>query len=133
MIFESIVAAVCTSILGMVWYSKALFGKQWMRHSGIADEEINSGAAGGGIFTYIASFLFDVVTAIVLAFLFYHIGVVSLREGVMIASLVWLAFALPVAVEGYFWQKKPLGLVCITTGYRLAAYCLMATILIVIS
>ena len=42
-----IVATVAAFILGAVWYSKALFGNQWMQEVGLTEETIAAGPAQG--------------------------------------------------------------------------------------
>lgn len=56
-----LLAALIPMLTGMIWYSNALFGKSWMRLSGVTEEKIKSGNMGIILgLTYVLSLLLAV-------------------------------------------------------------------------
>lgn len=52
------IAAIIPLIMGMIWYSKALFGKAWMRTNNLREDEMKAGNMALTIFlAYILSFV----------------------------------------------------------------------------
>lgn len=64
-----LIAAVAGMIVGFIWYSKALFGKQWASLMGYTDESIKQARKEMGKL-YGVSFLFALLTSYMLA----HVG-----------------------------------------------------------
>jgi len=60
-----IVSSISAFVIGGLWYSSLMFGKAWMKASGMTDEKAKS---ANMVKTYSASFLFTLIAATNLAF-----------------------------------------------------------------
>jgi len=63
------IAAIVPLIIGSIWYSPAVFGKVWMRVSGMTEEQTQS---GGMIKIFTLTYLFGLFAAYLLAFSTVH-------------------------------------------------------------
>jgi len=106
-ILAVLVAAALTFVLGMVWYSPALFARQWMAAQGYTPEKLEEMKRKGMTRVYAVSVLCSLVTAYVVALLAsYTIG--------LTANL---------------FSEKPLAAWVIDAGYQLAYLMLMGALL----
>lgn len=131
--FTVLLAAIISMPLGFLWYGP-LFGKSWMKLSGMTKEKIEtakkSGAANRG---YALSFVGALAMAFVLAhslvFASAYLHVSGLSAGLMAGFWSWLGFIAPVTLGVILWDGKPWKLWLLTNGYRLALLLLMGAIL----
>lgn len=118
-----VVAAVSSFVVGGIWYGP-LFGKAWMRASGITEEkarEANMAKVMG------LSFLLQLVAA---AVLLMFIGPEA-APGFAVAAaaavgLFWVAPALGVV---YLFEQRPLGHWAVNAGYNVVAFTVMGIVL----
>ena len=107
-----LVAALAGFVLGGAWYSKALFGKIWMKENGFTEEELNK-AKMGRIFA--GAFLLALICAFYLsAFL---AGPPNLLKGLTYGAIVgigWVATSIGIV---YLFERKSLILYIINAGY----------------
>lgn len=99
-----IVAAVVNMVVGAVWYSKNLFGKEWSRLTGRKLEDMSGGGASYGVAAVGA-----LVQAWVLAHFVVYAGSGTFWEGLVTGFWLWLAFvavvsAVHMAFEGRSWM-----------------------------
>ena len=126
-----LVAAISTMVVGFLWYSPILFAKPWMREMGYDPNDkakVQEMQKSAGM-AYLASFLASVVSAFILAMFFHEMHVHSIDIGLLVASHVWLGFVATVQLTGVLFMKQTRKLFAINTGYQLACYLLMGTIL----
>jgi Protein of unknown function (DUF1761) len=128
-----LVAAISTMVVGFLWYSPILFAKPWMREMGydpddkVRVQEMQKSAGPA----YFGAFIASLVSAFVLALFFHWLHVQSLELGLMVALHVWLGFVATVQLTGVLFMKQSMKLFAINTGYQLACYLAMGTILTV--
>ncbi|MDE2037989.1 MAG: DUF1761 domain-containing protein [Patescibacteria group bacterium] len=108
-IWPVIVAAIAGFAASSIWYSPALFGKEWMSLAGIGAP----GSAKGIWKRYASHFVVMIVTFAVLAFFMDAAGTLSSGDGAFMAFLAWLGFVAPTGAGALLWQKKPLKLALI--------------------
>ncbi len=119
-----ILAAFASMIVGFLWYSKMIFGKQWARFKGYTKETLKKAQAGMGKL-YGLSFVMTLLMAYVLAHVmilsnsFYGYGM--LQTGITSAIFMWLGFIMPVQATGEIFGAKKWNLFAINTGYQLVA------------
>ncbi len=126
-----LVAAISTIVVGFIWYSPILFAKPWMREMGydpddkskVQEMQKSAGPA------YFASFIASLVSAFILALFFHEMRVQSVDIGLLIAFHVWLGFVATVQLTGVLFMKQSMKLFAINTGYQLACYLVMGSIL----
>ena len=115
-----VVAAVLSVVLGFIWYGP-LFGKVWMKHSGVnmPDHKPSASEMAKPMFL---SFIGAGIAAYVLSM------VGASYSG---AFWLWLGLVIPVYVNIKAWEMKSWTFVAVNTGYWLvylliAAWALMA-------
>lgn len=116
------VGAVFSVVLGFLWYGP-LFGKQWIRLSGMTDEQLANAKASGmkkefGI-VILTSFLMTYVLAHALVFASSYLHVEGVQAGLTAGFWNWLGFIVPVTISPVLWEKKPWKLWFLNIGYYL--------------
>lgn len=136
-IWTFLASMVLSVVLGFIWYGP-LFGKMWMRLSGISVPDPQP-----GISTMIKPIILSFVGAIFMTFVLsfsilfhfaYYADHVSSASGIhsalLMASLLWLGFIVPAYLNISGWEGKSWALFFINTGYWLV-FMLLAAVLIV--
>ena len=122
-LIPAIVAALSGFALGSLWYSPLLFGKAWLRESGVDEARL---AAANKPVIYGLALLLNLVAAIAFSmviapdasfFMAFHSGV-----GI---GLFWIATAFGVS---YLFELKSFKLWAINAGYFLGLYTLFGLI-----
>ena len=127
-----LVAALWQFVVGGLWYSPVLFGKQWMKLMGWSQEDMakNKKSAGKAMgLSFIATL---VLTYILALFIQYANTVNSLVHdstfgtirlgysgGLELALLIWLGFVATIGLNMVLFEKKPFNLYLIHMGYQL--------------
>ncbi len=129
-----LIAAVASMAVGFAWYSKALFGKQWMKLKGYTAESLKKAQKEMGKL-YGLSFVLALITAYVLfhimTFSKHYYGYSNLVTGLSSAFWVWVGFVMPVQLTDQIFGDKNWKLFYINTGYQLASLLLMGVVLAV--
>ncbi len=131
-----LLAAVASMVVGFVWYSPMLFGKQWSKLMGFTTEGIKKAQKEMGKW-YGVSFVLALVTAYVLthvmamAMNFFHYSPVS--TGLTSAFWMWLGFIMPVQATGVIFGKEhgkdQWKIFGINTGYQLVSLLVMGVVI----
>jgi hypothetical protein len=119
-----IVATVLNMIINFVWYSRWLFGKEWLSLSKIKESEMK-GTGGAVAASLVVSFLL----AFILAWFEGQLGITTVQDGLFVGFCVWLGFIATVQSSAVIWCKKPFKLFLIETGNRLVATLVMAGVI----
>jgi hypothetical protein len=125
------VVAVFGYVIGMLWYSPVLFGKQWMKLSGISEKSIKEQNKRGMAVKMVGAFIAVLVMSFVLAWLVGILRITYFSNGAMFGFYVWLGFLATTQLNIVFWQNKPFTLYLLNTVHYLVALVLMAGILAV--
>ena len=128
-----LVAAVASMVIGFLWYSQFLFGKQWMALSGL-DEKKMKGMKMGANKAYLFSFIGALVMADVLAHAsvfsaYYFSELPKLTAYLMTSFWSWLGFVMPVQAGMVLFGDKPFRLFLLNTGYQLVSLIVMGLVL----
>ncbi len=99
-----IVAAVINMVVGMVWYSKMVFGKEWMKLTGRKMEEMSGGGIGYGVAAVGA-----LVQSWILVHFITYAGDMTFWKGLVTGFWLWLGFvaitmAVNIVFEGRSWM-----------------------------
>lgn len=108
-----LVATVVNMVLGMIWYSPKLFGKAWMKLTGMTDEKAKKGMKKGFALGVLASFLKVYFLAVVLMV----IDPLTIYEAEAFGALLVLALLLPGELDGVAWEQRPAKLMWINLGF----------------
>lgn len=117
------VAGVSAFVLGGLWYGP-LFGKAWMRHSGMTEDRIKTGSpakiyGGALVLSLLAAFVFAM-------FLGPKPGVEFATGAGFAAGLAWVAASFGI---NYLFEHKPLGLWLVNGGYHTFQFTLYGLVL----
>ena len=117
------VAAVSTFLLGGLWYGP-IFGKAWMRASGVSEERARQGNPG---MIFGLAFVCELIAAVLLAM---FLGAQStLSFGIFAGASVgvgWVGTGLAVV---YLFERRPLMHWIVNGGYQAVAFTIMGAIL----
>jgi uncharacterized protein DUF1761 len=125
-----VVAGVVAFLLGSLWYSPALFARQWMAAHGHTPESAAAMKPRMGKI-YAVTFVCMLVTAWVMAVLASRVGVMGVLGGVKLGGITWLGFAATVGLTTHLFSGKALAAYLIDAGYQLVYFILMGVIIAV--
>lgn len=122
-----VIAAVAAFVVGAVWYSPFLFGKEWMELRGVdpgamADMTVPVGQM-------LAEFARSLVVAYVLARFVVLLKVVDWKGAVQLGVWVWIGFPTMILMGSVMWENVPWMLAAIHAGDWLVKILLMTFIL----
>lgn len=119
-----IVAAIAMFGLGAVWYSPALFVKQWAQDAGL---EIDYAKRGNMGVIFGTSFVLTLIMAANLAFFVSGVPDLGMVVGYSVAAgLGWAALSLWIIS---LFERRPFSYVLINGGYLTVGFALMGLIL----
>jgi hypothetical protein len=124
-------AAILNMLLGFVWYSPMLFGKQWSELMGwgkMSEKEMKKKQQEA-----MPAYMWSFVGSLLMAYVFVHVlnafGDKTLAGGAQGGFWMWLGFVAPVMLSGNMFNNKPLKLFYIDGGYRLVSLIAMGALL----
>lgn len=126
--FSVILAAIAYFMLGWLWYSPKVFGCDWMKQEGKTPEECRL-----CYFALAGEFVADLVTAYVLSVLIYNVHAFTIKEGIGLATLVWLGFVATRHVSAFLWSHGTVKSFVINGGFALVGLILMGAIISALS
>ena len=128
----NIIGIIAATFIGMVvgalWYSPLLFGKQWMECIGKTPETLGS-ATGPMVGSIIASLM----SAVSVSLIFSLIGVASISTGSVVGLTLGLLIIFPAMLSDSLfcgWGKR---LLIIQSSYRAVSVLLMSIALVYLS
>ena len=125
-----VVAAVATFVIGALWYSPLLFGKQWMKAHGYTPEKLKE-MQKSAMRAYAVSFVCYLVMATVLGVLTAMTNTYTAKGGAWLGLLCWLGFAATIGLTSNMFSEKPLSTYLIDAGYQLVYLLAMGAIIAV--
>lgn len=132
--FAVLVAAIASMAIGFAWYGP-LFGKTWMKLSGITQEKIDASKQKGMTMLYGIAALGSLVMAYVLAhalvFASAYFKISGVQAGLMVGFWNWLGFIAPVTLGAVLWEGKSPKFWLLINGYYLISLLVMGVILAV--
>ena len=128
----NILAVVLTAfipvVVGVLWYSRLLFGKKWRQYEGITPEMEQHMKKQSMLKKTIVAYITYFFIAYALAILVNFMVVAALIPAIVLAVVVWLGFMIPAAVSDYLWSphRKSWSLYHIHVGFFLVSTILMS-------
>ncbi|MEK7623590.1 MAG: DUF1761 domain-containing protein [Patescibacteria group bacterium] len=127
-----LVAAIANMVLGSLWFGP-VFGKLWMKYSGINPGSITPEQKKGMWKSYAIMFVGSLVMAYVLAhslvFANTYLNVSGWMTGLQAGFWNWLGFVAPVTIGVVLWDRKSWGHWAVTYLYYLVGLMMMGVIL----
>ncbi len=122
-VWAVLACGVGSLVLGGLWYSPALFGKQWQKLARLSDEQM----AGSNARIFGLAFVLSLVAAYVFAmFLGREMGVGPATAAGASAGLCWVAASFAI---NYLFERRPLPLWLINGGYHTLQFTLFGLII----
>jgi len=125
-----LVSAAAGFVIGMLWYS-VLFGKAWMKLSGMDKKKIEKEKKKGMAKSYAAGFAVLVVMAFVLAHFVDMAEATTVLGGAQAGFWAWLGFVATVMLNKVLWEGKPFKLYLLDAAHYLVVLLAMGSILAV--
>lgn len=127
-----LMAAVANMVLGFLWFGP-VFGKLWMKHSGMTSEMMEAAKKQGMGKSYalmaLGSLLMAYVLSHALIFASSYLGTSGVSAGLQTGFWNWLGFVAPVTIGVVLWDRKSWGHWAVTYLYYLVGLMMMGVIL----
>jgi hypothetical protein len=114
-----LISAIAYMVIGAVWYSPVLFGNAWMKAIGKTKEQIQADFSP-------LNYLWGIITAFIASYGIARImlwsGVTGIGNGIKIALVVGICFALATMWVNDSFEKRPKALTLINVFYHLVGF-----------
>jgi|CXWL01.1.fsa_nt_gi hypothetical protein len=124
-------AVIANMVIGTLWYGP-VFGKVWMRMTGITAEGMKSMKLSGPqamLGMLVLAFLMNYVLAHAIVFGSAYTQIYGAVGGMTGAFYYWLGFAVPLTAGSFLWEGKSWKLWILNAGYYLVTLLLAGAIL----
>jgi hypothetical protein len=123
-------ATVAAMVIGSVWYSSSVFGREWAKLAKISRQKAKKDAPvamlGMAFFAFIAAYVLAHLTFIVD---YFYDGLTYTNAALITALLVWLGFILYSTLPAGIFEQKPARLSLINAGNNLISILVMAVVI----
>ena len=127
---ELLVAGVASMVVGYAWYGP-LFGKAWMKESGVTQAKIDAGKKEMPK-TYGMMFVGSVITAYVLSVFIGLAGATDYMSAATVAFWAWLGFVATVMLGNVLFEGRSWNYLGINAGYNLVNMVVMSAVLVML-
>jgi hypothetical protein len=124
-----LLATLSSMIVGSIWYTPKVFGKYWMKKSGVTP----SGKTSDAVVPIVVTLLVSFITAWVLAgaayisFAFY--GGSFLLNALVTGGILWAGFTAARFITHDAFDRRPSGLTILNIAHELVTILIMALII----
>lgn len=125
-------AAIINMVVGFVWYSPSVFGRQWVALIGRSQKDCED-MKKNAYKTYMLSFLGGLIMSYALSIFNYYAQATNIFEGLKTGFWLWLGFVAVVIFNSYLFTRKPVKLCLIDAGYYFLSILSMSVFLAVVS
>lgn len=123
-----VAATAFAMVVGALWYSDLILGKQWQKAAGKKAADITKGA--GTI--YLVTALLWLLTSYVLAHFVGYAAADTWLEGAVVGLWVWIGFVFTTGLIHVLFDGRPKRLFAINAGYTLVALVGMGAIIVLL-
>lgn len=127
-LMPSLISAFLAFLLGVVWYHPKVLGNKWIEARGKKWEDLPKSAS-----PIVITFPLWFLTSLFFTFMTIYFNIESPAEILLLACMLWVAFAMPPLVMGQLYTGDPFNAVAIDASYQLAGYYLIGMTHIVLS
>ena len=124
-----LVAALAYFMLGAIWYSRALFGKQWATLVKLDTKDPNLKKGMGKMMASTFILILIVCSGLELLIVKFNFEE-QVMYGIKLGLLTGLTFATTVVSINYVYENKPTNLYLINNGYHVVGHVLAAAIIV---
>ncbi|HKV45157.1 MAG TPA: DUF1761 domain-containing protein [bacterium] len=122
-----LVAAIVSFIVGGIWYSPGLFGKQFMALAGAKMGDMRGKTPPPSLL--VGAFIVALITSSVLAKVIVWTQSGTVLQGAKIGFWMWLGFIATTRAGEYLFTGRPTRLYLITSGHNLVALLITGALL----
>ena len=108
-----IVSSVIAFIIGALWYSPILFGKQWIELNKMDCPDGDASKTKSMWKLYVSQFVCTFITFYILSYIVNATGMIGGSSGALLGFIIWLGFIATNAVSSFLWENKPIKLILI--------------------
>lgn len=123
-----VLGGLSAMVIGMLWYSPFLFGKQWGKGLGVSEKEMNKDRAKAMPILIIASFLTAYVLSLFTVYFSDFTGDGGVMSGFDTALLAFIGFAATAMVVHGVFDPRSKKVLYINLGNRLVTLVVMGLI-----
>lgn len=120
-----LVATFASMILGAIWYTPRIFGKEWMRLSRLDEQDVKDNRGAPMALMLVGS----LVAAYVMAHFVSFAGATSVADGARVGAWIGIGFVFTAAMGESIFSHKPARLLAINGGYQVVNLIVMGAIL----
>lgn len=124
-----ILAALSAMFVGAIWYSPALFGKQWSKIIGLSDKEMKQKRNSVMGLLVLVSLVTAYVLSLFIVYFHAYVGGSWLKAGIDTSILAWLGFAATAVIAHGAFEPRDKQLLYINVGNRLVTLFVMGLII----
>lgn len=119
-----LVAGIVNMIIGYIWFSPSLFGKEWRKLAKVKPKKKGMGNI------YLAALINSFVMAFGMSIFLGYAGVATISEAIVVAFWAWLGFMATIKFSGVLWAEKKFKLYLIDVANLLISFAVMAAIIV---
>ena len=124
-----LLADVSSMVIGAIWYAKPVFGRRWMRLSGISDADLQKNPALPLIITFVVSFFTAAVLAGSAAIAQHFYEGNFLLNAVLTSVILWIGFTAARMVTHDLFDRRPSSLSVLNLAHELVTLVVMGLII----
>ena len=128
-IWAVLLATASSLVVGSVWYTRAVFGRYWMKAAGHTEESMKGSGTGAIIITIFVSFITATVLAGAAAIAQNFYGGNFLINSLLTGLILWAGFTAARMVTHDAFDRRPAGLTVLNLAHELVTILLMALII----
>lgn len=116
-IWHVLVAVVVMQVIGHLWYGP-LFGKTWMKLSGVKKPNM---AAGKMARIIVTALVMNIISVYILAHFVGYADASSFADVASLTGWLWLGFMVPIQLGKILWEGKSVKLLILNAAYDIIA------------
>jgi hypothetical protein len=124
-----VLADISSMVIGAIWYAKPVFGRRWMRLTGITDESMQKGAALPLIITFVVSFFTAAVLAGSAAIAQHFYEGNFLLNALLTSVILWIGFTAARLITHDLFDRRPSSLTVLNLAHELVTVVVMGLII----
>ncbi len=122
-----IIGSIMYTALGLIWYSKLVFGKVWMRLTKVEHivEKPNPLMMLWPLFG-------GALISLAINFILVNMGITLYAEAIVFSVIIGLLYAIPINAANTVWEGKEYWLILLNSGFIVLYSMIMSIIFIII-
>ncbi len=124
-----VLATISSMVVGAVWYAKPVFGRRWMKLSGMDESATQTGAAVALIATFVVSFFTAAVLAGSAAIAQHFYNGNFLLNAVLTSVILWIGFTASRMITHDLFDRRPSSLTVLNIAHELVTVVVMGLII----